>query len=363
MSNKILMAVGDSGGHIYPALAIASRLQKLDSSLDIHFVHSGKVVHQKLWDSFSYPVHQISIGGLAQGQNFLMKIKTLFQLPFAFIQAYFLLKKHKFYCVFGTGGAVTGPVLLMARWQGCSVSFWEGNSTSGLANKYLSRFVSPAFTVFKNVLGFSPQTKIISCGYPLRERIEQEAQASSLEQSDSQTLSVLILGGSQGSSLLNQVVSQALEQTAWRKDIFIYHQTGKKDFLKIQESYKDKQGVKVFDFNSHIQEYYKKCQVVFSRAGSGVLAELAAFKKSAVLIPLSRSAGGHQFKNALSLQEQSSVALIKEEDFNVEKFKEMVLSLKNEPQKRKNLALSLSQHHKKEGAQTIAQWIIDQRKK
>ena len=319
------MAVGSSGGHIYPAIAIAEnleeQLQKLQelelkntnspqyqlkelqqrsklkskNSVEIHFVHSGSSLGKNILASLKYPVHEIPIGrGLAKGQSFWKRIKTLFLIPKTLVQAFLLIKKLKAEVVLGTGGAVTGPVLLMACFMRKKTALWEGNALMGLANKWLSPFVSRIFTVFpipKNRF----HKKQTLCAYPLRPSLyktnSQEAFSNHKAPKVSQTsgdigpipgipsnhkipkekylFKVLILGGSQGSVFLNQVVSEAVQEEEWRKDIFIYHQTGEKHFPHLKEKYKSLKNLEPFPFSLKIEEYYKKCDLIFSRAGSG----------------------------------------------------------------------------------------------
>ena len=408
------MAVGSSGGHIYPAIAIAEnleeQLQKLQvlylkntnspqyqlkklqqrsklkpkNSVEIHFVHSGSSLGKNILNSFPYPSHEISIGGgLAKGQNFWKKIKTLLLIPKAFLQTFFLIKKLKAEVVLGTGGAITGPVLLMACLMRKKTAIWEGNALMGLANKWLSPFVSCIFTVFPLPSRLS-QKKQILCAYPLRPSLyktnSQEAFSNHKIPKVSQTsgdigpipgipsnhktlkekylFKVLILGGSQGSVFLNQVVSEAVQEELWRKNIFIYHQTGEKHFPQLKEKYKSLKNLKPFPFSLKIEEYYKKCDLIFSRAGSGAIWEAAFYKKALVLIPLTSSAGGHQLQNASKLCSQNCVEMILEKDFNGESFKEKLLQLKKNKEKREEMAQSLYKSCTGEGGRQIADWLF-----
>ena len=376
------MAVGSSGGHIYPAVAVAEKLEvfakKQNKSLSIHFVHSGSSLGKSIFSSLKYPVHEIPIGGLARGQSISQKIKTLFSIPKAFIQSFLLIKRLKARVIFGTGGAVTGPVLMAGFFVRRKTALWEGNAVMGLANKWLCPFVTGVFTVFSEFKNI-PKKKHTVCAYPLREKIQSQKKqvgdrpirsekfsSYRREKTDklkpdrynSDLFKVLILGGSQGSVLLNRVVSQSVEEKDWRKDIFIYHQTGEKSFDSIKEKYQSVSGVSAFSFSFNIEEYYKKCDLIVSRAGSGAIGEVASHGKALVLVPLTYSAGGHQLKNALKLSSESCVEWIKEQDFNVKNFKEMILRLKQDEEKRKKIAEALQKAYKGEGSQKIADWLL-----
>lgn len=366
----ILMAVGSSGGHIYPAVAIAERLedqfekeqgQHSESSIDIHFVHSGSSLGKQILSSLKYPVHEIPIGGgLARGQSFWTKIKTLLLIPKAFVQSFLLIKKLKVKVILGTGGAVTGPILMTAFFMGRKTALWEGNAVMGLSNKWLSPFVSRLFTVFP-IPNNRYQKKHSLCAYPLRKSIyktgPQDLQNNNSQQKEERPFCVLILGGSQGSSLLNQVTSNSVLEETWRKDIWIYHQTGEKHFDHLKEQYKPLKGVEAFSFSLNIEEYYQKCDLIVSRAGSGAIWEAAFHKKALALVPLTFSAGGHQLKNASRLASQNCVEMIQEKDFHINSFKDKILQLKTNKDKREQLAHSLHNLCSGEGAKRIADWL------
>ncbi len=161
----VLIVAGPSGGHIYPALAVA---EKLKDQFQVHLAHSGSLLGRSLLNSTKFPIHEISIGGLAQGQSFFKKIKTVFNLPLAFIHSLRLIQKIKTGLVFGTGGSVTGPLLLTAVLMFRKTALWEGNISAGLANRWLAPFVSKVFTVFPEVEAL-PLKKQQLCGYPLRD--------------------------------------------------------------------------------------------------------------------------------------------------------------------------------------------------
>ena len=353
----VLMAVSSSGGHIYPALAVAEKLSaSLKDSLEIHFVYPPTPLAEKILNSSPYPRHSLSLGGMAKGQKFFRKFKTLLQLPLAFLKSLFLIQKIKPDLILGTGGSVTAPLLSAGFLLRKKRAVWEGNTQLGLANRFLSAFIQPVFTAFPNVEGLNPKKQVWSA-YPLRKGLNSESHQSSTskESFPDDKFKVLILGGSQGSVFFNQVVSQAMEEKDWRKGLFIYHQTGQRSFEGVREKYKALKDVSVFPFTKNIRAYYKNCDLIFSRAGAGSIWESAYFSKSLVLIPLTHSAGGHQLKNAENLFQADCVDLLLEKDFNSQSFKEKVLELKDKPTKRKRLGENLNQTQKKEDK--MLEWI------
>lgn len=348
------MAVSSSGGHILPAVAIAEAVTELSLESKIYFVHSGSPTGKKIFSDLSLPAYTIPLGGLAKGESLKKRVKTLLQLPLAFVRAWLLIRKLKVEVVFGTGGAITGPVLLMARLMGRTTALWEGNAVFGLANRLLLPFVSVIFTVFKTVPSV-PVKKQIQSGYPLRKSFRK----LSTEHPQKEYFNVLILGGSQGALTLNNIVSEALcEEENWREGIFFFHQTGDRDFLRMKEKYQKVSHVDCFRFHQNIRKYYEMSDLIFSRGGSGVIAEVSAIGRPLILVPLSRAAGGHQMQNALELYKIGCVELIHEKDFTAQKFKTTLLELKNNKEKRDKLSEKIKQNHKSDGAFKIARWIL-----
>ena len=353
-SKRILMAVSSSGGHILPAVAVAETIKELSSKSKVYFVHSGSPMAKKIFSSLSLFAYTIPLGGLAGGQSLKTRLKTFLQLPLAFVRAWLLIRKLKIDVVFGTGGAITGPVLLAARLLGRPTALWEGNAVCGLANRLLLPFVSAVFTVFET-LPSVPLGKQIHSGYPLRNSFRK----FSVEDSPKKYFNVLILGGSQGALSLNKVVAQALcEDEKWREGILFFHQTGDRDFLRVQEKYQKVRGVECFRFHQNIKRYYEMSHLIFSRGGAGVIAEVSVLGRPLVLVPLFRAAGGHQLTNALALYKKGCVEFIHEKEFTAQKFKTILLELKNNKEKRDNLSKQIKQNHKPDGAFQIARWIL-----
>ena len=370
---RILIAAGPSGGHIYPALAVAERLRQISPETEIHLIHSGGPVARRIFSKNfqnDFFIHEISLkGGLASGQKFSAKLGVLIRLPLVFWRCLRLAGVIRPQALLGAGGAVTGPAVLAGicagKPWGRRFAIWEGNSSLGLANRLLAPFVSAVFTVFPYITK-APKKKQILCGYPLRRKIQEAGKVFEAEESapKQKPLSqkngkfhVLVMGGSQGALFFNRVVSQALQEEGWRKDIFIHHQTGERDLSSIQSQYRSLKGAEAFGFSFHIEEYYRKCDLIFSRAGSGAIWEIAAFGKPLVLVPLTHSAGRHQLKNAKYLRSKGMAELIPEQQFTARTFKEMILRLKEDESARAASARSLKAASLGDGADVMARWL------
>ena len=336
------MVLGASGGHIFPSLAIAKALQRLDRTVKVFLVHSGGAGGRHILASAPWPVFEIPLGGLARGQSFKARVQTVLQIPWAFVKACRLIRRLKAQVVFGAGGSLSWLFLLSARLMLRRTALWEGNRSFGLGNRMALPFVSQVFTVF----GGHPK-KHTDAGYPLRLDFEKLKPPPAKRRAAFQ---VLILGGSQGASALNRTVSKALEDKEWRKDIFFLHQTGEGG-----DSHFD--GGRRFAFDAKILQYIESSDVIFSRAGAGAIAEVSAIGKPLVLIPLPKAAGGlHQMENALSVQ--AAAYVVSQENFTAEKFKSLILSLKNNRKERLRLSQALKKLHKPNGAFAIARALL-----
>lgn len=353
------MAVGSSGGHVLPAQAVAETIQTLSPESEVHFVHSGG--RKPLFSQLHGQAFEIPLGGLAKGQSLKTKLKTLFQLPLAFLKACALIRKLNIEVVFGTGGAITGPVLLAGRLMGRRVALWEGNAICGLANRFLLSFSHVVFTVFERVPAV-PSRKQIHSGYPLRESFK----SAQYKPPKADKFHVLILGGSGGSLTLNRAVLRAIcENRVWREGIFFFHQTGQKNFPLCQTEYEKAEVKEVFcfPFKAHIRQYYELSQLIFSRAGSGVIAEVSAVGRPLVLVPLSGAAGNHQVKNASALVQKNCVEWVSEAQWGAETFKSCLLALKNNEVKRETLSRAIRSNHHPDGALKIATWLLSRPEK
>ena len=402
---NIVIAAGDSGGHIFPALAVTESLLALSPGVKIHLVHSGKfrakrILPENLFQAGApWTVHSLPTGTLSQGSSAAVRLTTLIKLPVVTARAFFLLKRLRPQAVLGCGGAVSGPVLTAAFLLKIRRAVWEGNSVLGLANRLLAPFTQKIITFFPDVpLPSSVKRKRAVCGYPLRKSfvsfLKQRRngphrggphcggphrggaprcgpnlggpnlnglhRAGAKERLQKRKFAVLILGGSQGSSLLNRAAAGAVsdKDSAWRRDVFIFHQTGQRDFASVKQKYSKTQGAEAFAFSSCIEEYYEKSDLIISRAGAGAIAEIAALGKPVILVPLSKAAGGHQLKNALALQKAGAALYIPEKEWSAELFKKEIERLKNDGALRRRLSRNIQKLHKDGGALAVARLLL-----
>ncbi|MYE07663.1 MAG: UDP-N-acetylglucosamine--N-acetylmuramyl-(pentapeptide) pyrophosphoryl-undecaprenol N-acetylglucosamine transferase, partial [Oligoflexia bacterium] len=228
------------------------------------------------------------------------------------------------------GGAVSGPLLLAAFLLRRKTIIFEFNVIPGLTNRWLSYIVNEVIFVFSATKEYfqSKAKKQTQFPFPIRSAIGQV----SIKNQPDYPLRILVLGGSQGSSVINKVVSGFIVSEDTSRFSFI-HQAGERAFESLKKTYSECDNVRVFSFLHNIHEVYSWADVVIGRAGMGTIAEISAVGRAGILIPLASSADQHQLKNAQDLESQSAIICIKEENFNQEELRNILTDLVNHPQK------------------------------
>ncbi|MBX3039542.1 MAG: undecaprenyldiphospho-muramoylpentapeptide beta-N-acetylglucosaminyltransferase [Bdellovibrionaceae bacterium] len=351
----VIIAGGGTGGHIYPGIAIARALQEKDPDLEIHFVGTPAGLENKIVPKEGFPLHLMTIGKLNTGGGLIGKIKTLFGIPKAMIQSAALLMELKPEAVLGVGGYASGPFVLMASLLGFRAAIWEPNAKPGLTNRWLSRFVRRSFVVFEDAVRELKSKKIVSVGLPVRAEVEQVKDRAA----DGADFHVLIFGGSQGARSINHAVRDLLKlDPEWRQDIRFVHQTGTADYKSISEAYQGISGVNAFEFLHDMDQRYLWADMVICRSGASTVAELAAVRRPAILIPLPSAADDHQRKNAESLVQRDAALMVPQSELTPERLKEEILKLKNDSQRRLTMRENLRNFHKPKAAHKIADLIL-----
>lgn len=351
-----VIAGGGTGGHIYPAVAIARALQKKDPECDIHFVGSPGGLETKIVPKEGFPLHLIKVGKLNQQGGFGAKLLTLLAIPRAFLQSIALLFELKPQVVLGVGGYASGPFVLMASLLGFRSTIWEPNAHPGLTNRWLSWIVRRSLVVFPEARKYLKSRLISEVGLPVRSQIEDLGrQDSQREDSD---FHILVFGGSQGARALNKIVKEMLLQFDWDGVKFV-HQTGVYDFAELELSYKQKIFVQPLEYLNNMEKYYAWADLIICRAGASTVAEVTACQKPAILVPLPWAADNHQQKNAESLVHQQAGEMILQKDLTPEALRQKIMSFKNDPEKGKAMAKRLGQLYYPQAAEKIAEILLN----
>lgn len=350
----IVIAGGGTGGHIYPGVAIARAIQKLDPSVEVHFVGTATGLESKIVPREGFPLHLIESGKLNVSSP-LQKLKTLLKIPLGLLQSFRLLGRLKPLYVIGVGGYASGPFVLAASIIGFNTAIWEPNAMPGMANRLLSRFVDKCFVVFAEAKGHLKNDQIIQTGMPVRAEIESSAH----EVHKDEKFHLLAFGGSQGSRAINNCLSDAIMSgDSWVKDLSVVHQLGSLDYATISAKY---QGapceVNFHEFIFDMPKYYQWADIIISRGGASSIAEAAAFGIIPIIIPLP-AADNHQQKNAESLVAQNAGRMILQKDLTPERLISEVQSLRHDKALREQMVRNIKSYYIPQAAMTIAKEIL-----
>lgn len=298
-----IIASGGTGGHLFPALALAKELKKR-GDVEILFVGSGRGVEQDILGREGFASTTIQIKGL-KGKGPKEIVQTFFGLPRALLQAVRILKRFRPDVVVGMGGYASGPLLLVAAMKKLPTLIHEQNAYPGLANRLLAPFVDIVALSFQEAAPFLRAERVEVAGLPIREGLLHADRAKARERFglEGGRLTVLVFGGSQGAHRINLAVMEALPLLhPHRGKVQFLHAAGERDLDLVKEAYR------VRGFLASVQPFFQEMSLAYAaadlclcRAGAGTVAELAALGKPAFLIPYPYAADDHQRLNALVL--------------------------------------------------------------
>ncbi len=358
---KIILSGGGTGGHIFPAVAIANELKKLVPIIEILFVGAlGKMDMEKV-PAAGYKIIGVPIAGLQR--KFTLQN---FKLPFLIIKSLLKTKKiineFKPDVVVGTGGYASGPLLKVAINKGISALIQEQNSYAGITNKILSKKVNKICVAYEGMDKFFPKEKLILTGNPVRQDVidivDKKNESLTYFKLDETKKTVLIVGGSLGAKAINEAIGSGLVEFA-TNDIQLIWQTGKIYFetAKKQTADFETKNIKVTDFISRMDLAYAVADVVISRAGAGAISELCLVQKPCILVPLPSAAEDHQTKNAMALVNKQAAIIIKDINASKDLVKETIVLLNNEV-KRQQLKNNIKELAFPNSANIIAKEVL-----
>jgi UDP-N-acetylglucosamine--N-acetylmuramyl-(pentapeptide) pyrophosphoryl-undecaprenol N-acetylglucosamine transferase len=360
------IAGGGTGGHVYPGIAIGQALQDLDPGCKVYFVGTAQGLETKLVPAAGFELFLIPGGKLNFQGRYFEKLKTLLKLPFGFFKAARLLLRHPPQAVLGVGGYASGPFVLMASLMGFRTALWEPNAYPGQANRWLSRFVDRAFVVFSEARSKLHAQNIDRLGMPVRAEIESGYEKTKARLASPGAaapelgrLNVLCFGGSQGSRAVNQALATVLETWGEAMDLNVVHQIGSTDWKIFEERYKERTSwIEAKEFLKDMPDRYAWADLVIARAGASTVAEIAAFGKPAILIPLP-GAEAHQEKNAEALAAKNAVIILRQSELTPARLKLEIDSLKSNGARRKQMSENVIEFFEPKAAHQIAKALID----
>ena len=314
MDKKVIIAGGGTGGHIFPAIAIANALKKRNEHIEILFVGAkGKMEMEKVPQA-GYHIEGLDIAGFNRS-SLIKNIGLPFKLVKSFFQVRKIINQFKPDAVIGVGGYSSFPVLKFAQTKGIPTFIHESNSFAGKSNMMLGRKATKVFTGTDGMEKFFPKEKIMITGNPVRLAITETGvtrkEGLTFFSLAENKKTVLIVGGSLGAKSINEAIGKNLDQLL-NAGLQLIWQTGKPYAAKAKEQIAGKQSVWVNDFITQMEYAYAAADIVVARSGAMTVAELCVVKKPVLFVPYPFAAEDHQTVNAMQLVNKHAALMIKD---------------------------------------------------
>lgn len=332
---KVIMTGGGTGGHIYPAIAIADEIKSRHPDAEIIFVGTERGMEKDIVPKAGYPIKFITVSGLNR-KNPVKLIKTLRDLNHGLHEAKQIIKEFKPDLVIGTGGYVCGPVMKTAAGMGIKTYIHEQNAFPGLTNKLLSRGAERVFVAFDDAKKyFKTKKEPVTVGNPVRHaftEVDRQAARESLGVKEDEFM-VLSFGGSLGAQRINDEMTVAAERLRDRAGLRIFFVTGKRYYSSIMEN-ADKTNARVtyLQYIDDMPKYLNACDLAITRSGALTVSEITACGRASVMIPSPYVTNNHQYYNAKVVADRGGAILIEEKDLTNGEVADEIEQLMNDRQ-------------------------------
>lgn len=330
---KLLIAGGGTGGHLFPGIAVAEEFLSRDRANEVVFVGTEKGIEARVLPKLGFRLECIDAAGI-RGKGGFAQFKAFAMLLHAYAQSRKILRAFGPDLVLGVGGYASGPVVLAARGMQIRRFIHEQNAIPGLTNKILARVAEQVFISLDESKRFFPEGKTLLTGNPVRREIVAGAAAAGVSSPDTETVHVLVFGGSAGAHSVNLAMMAALPHLAeLRERITITHQTGTNDFEEVRERY-SKEGfvAQVVPFIDDMAAAYRAASLVVCRAGATTIAEVTACGKACIFIPYPHAVDDHQRRNAEALLKKGAGFMLLEQELSGESLAGLLIELIRTPE-------------------------------
>jgi UDP-N-acetylglucosamine--N-acetylmuramyl-(pentapeptide) pyrophosphoryl-undecaprenol N-acetylglucosamine transferase len=313
---RVIISGGGTGGHIFPAISIAKKIEKIMPMAEILFVGADGRMEMEKVPAAGYKIIGLPVTGMKRGFN-LKNISVLLKLFRSLKMAKKIISNFKPDVVVGVGGYASGPILYQATKMGIPTVIQEQNSFAGLTNKILSKKVNKICVAYDGMEKYFPENKIVKTGNPIREEIIKLAHTrmDGIEKFNlnPNLKTVLVIGGSLGARTINLSVSNSLNMLN-QYNIQIIWQTGKNYFNTAKMQSLGYKNVRVHEFIYEMDLAYATADLIISRAGAITISELCQLGKPAILIPSPNVAEDHQTKNAMALVQVDAAVMMTDDE-------------------------------------------------
>ncbi len=335
---KIILSGGGTGGHIYPALAIASEIKRRDPAVELLYVGTERGLESKIVPPSGIPFKTIDISGIDRS-SMLKASKALIKFPFSFFQARDIIKDFKPDIIVGTGGYVSYPIVLAGTFMDVRTLIHEQNAIPGLANRNLARRVDCVLLTFEEARKYLDAKCIKLTGLPVRQEILTIDRKKAKAGAEGNKFKLLAFGGSLGAASINQAMLQLVER--YRNEemgiIWIAGQAGYDDIKEALEKKVDTKSlqctIKILPYMYNIEEALAVADLAVCRAGASTVCELEVLGLPAIFVPYPYAAENHQEKNARALVDKKAALMIIDEFLDGDTLYKKIEELRNEKQK------------------------------
>lgn len=326
----VLMTAGGTGGHVYPALAVASEL--LDRGLRVEWVGTARGLEHKVVPEAGITLHCLPVRGV-RGKSIGDKIAAVWCLALASVKALWLLHRLAPDCVVGMGGYVAGPAGVAAWLLRKPLLIHEQNAVAGTTNRMLAPLAARVVTAFPGAFRERIVTTVL--GNPVRRQLLQAGAGRKYDYTGQRPLRLLVLGGSLGAQAINEVVPPTVQKVlADGRQLEVWHQTGDAHIAGVRRSYGELlgPGMRVDPFIDDMAAAYGWADLVLCRAGALTVSELAIMACPSILVPLPQAIDDHQSANARSLSDHGAAMLLRQADMTVDAVAASLLGYMSHPQ-------------------------------
>lgn len=359
MSNQlnILISGGGTGGHIFPAIAIANEIKRRKPDANILFVGAEDKMEMQKVPAAGYPIKGLWISGFHRGldaRNFMFPVKLIA----SYFKAGGIVKNFKPVIAIGTGGFASGPALNAALRKNIPALIQEQNSFPGVTNKILGRKAKKICVAYEGMQKYFSEEKIVKTGNPVRQNIvlcnvKQEKARKDFEIYQDEKV-IFVVGGSLGSRTLNTCMKANLQKLK-EANIHVIWQTGPLMFEECRQAAKNFSNMHVYDFISNIDHAYAAADVIISRAGAIAISELCLVGKPVILVPFPGAAEDHQTKNAMALVQADAAIHVSDKEAQQKLIQAAIELIQNDDKKQ-----TLTENIKKFAIPDAAERIVDE---
>lgn len=348
---RLVMAGGGTGGHLFPALALAEEFKRKVPQIEIIFMGGRGGLEESIVPKYGYPLKVLNVEGIKRRSG-IQRVKALAKAAKSTFEALTWLRSIRPDGVIGSGSYSSAPVVMAARLLRIKTAILEQNALPGLTNRVLGKTVNRIYIAFEEARGFFPGGRTVLSGNPVRKEILKNADV----RADDEKFSILVFGGSQGATAINAAFLDAIEYlTEVWGSLRIVHQTGTDGFEPVKAAYKRKNlRVETHKFIDDMSAAYNSADLVVCRAGATSIAEITALGIPSILIPYPFASDDHQTVNAKCLADAGAALMIRQDKLTGSTLAEAIRKLYGNPQELKKMRDNSRRLGKPKAAEMIA---------